>query len=583
MGPKASKQKRVQRRVSEPSFARRRTVLIVFVGVFLLAVVGSDFYRQVLDKGFLQSQGEARYLRVREIPARRGMILDRNGDPLAISTPVPTVWADPSKLYTRHDVLAALADALGIDRRELRRRFEDQKDRAFMYVKRRIVPDEARAVEAIVERYKLTGLAIDTEYRRFYPGGEVFSQVIGFTNVDDRGIEGLELEFESWLRAVPGKRRVIQDGRQRVVAVVERIRAPRNGHDLTVSFDRRLQFIAYRELKRAVRDHHAHAGSAVILNVATGEVLAMVNQPSYNPNGTITSNAAARRDRAVTDVVEPGSTMKPFVVATALEHAVVTPTTPIDTRPGYLRVGGHTVHDVHDYGLLDTIGVITKSSNVGITKIALRMDRAVLWGMYEKLGFGRLTGVRLPGESPGYLPNYEHWSEFENATLAFGYGLNVTALQLAQAYSVLAAEGVRRPVTILKRNAPPAAVRIITTSAALKVRAMMETVVSREGTARLAEITGYRVAGKTGTTKKAAHGGYAAGRYLAVFAGMVPASNPRFVMVVVVDEPQGWGYYGGLVAAPVFARVMTDALRLYDVPPDNPTQVLLLAGTEGQR
>jgi cell division protein FtsI (penicillin-binding protein 3) len=275
--------------------------------------------------------------------------------------------------------------------------------------------------------------------------------------------------------------------------------------------------------------------------------------------------------------------MKPFVVATALEHAVVTPTTPIDTRPGYLRVGGHTVHDVHDYGLLDTIGVITKSSNVGITKIALRMDRAVLWGMYEKLGFGRLTGVRLPGESPGYLPNYEHWSEFENATLAFGYGLNVTALQLAQAYSVLAAEGVRRPVTILKRDAPPAAVRIITTSAALKVRAMMETVVSREGTARLAEITGYRVAGKTGTTKKAAHGGYAAGRYLAVFAGMVPASNPRFVMVVVVDEPQGWGYYGGLVAAPVFARVMTDALRLYDVPPDNPTQVLLLAGTEGQR
>jgi cell division protein FtsI (penicillin-binding protein 3) len=546
-------------------------------------VVGSAFYRQVFDNGFLQSQGEARYLRVREIPARRGIIFDRNGDPLAVSTPVATVWANPSKLWTRPDVLAALAGALRMDRKELSHRVEEMRDRAFMYVKRRIVPDEAQAVEALVEHYKLTDIGIDTEYRRFYPSGEVFSQVIGFTDVDDRGIEGLELEFESWLRAEPGKRRVIQDGRQRVVAEVERIKAPRDGRDLTLSFDRRLQFIAYRELKRAVQDHHARAGSAVILDVATGEVLAMVNQPSYNPNGSITTNAAARRDRAVTDVVEPGSTMKPFVVATALEHRVVTPTTPIETAPGYFRVGGHTVHDVHDYGLLDTTGVITKSSNVGITKIALRMDRAVLWGLYDKLGFGHITGVRLPGESPGYLPNYEHWSVFENATLAFGYGLNVTALQLAHAYSVLAAEGVRRPVTILKRETPPAGVRIIDESAARKVRSMMETVVSSEGTARLAEITGYRVAGKTGTARKAVHGGYSTRRYQAVFAGMVPASNPRFVMVVIVDEPQGPQYYGGLVAAPVFARVMADALRLYDVPPDDPEGILLLAGTEDKR
>jgi cell division protein FtsI (penicillin-binding protein 3) len=583
MGSRPSPHRRARRQVDTPNFTLRRTALVGFLATFLLAVVGSVFYRQVFDNGFLQSQGEARYLRVREIPARRGIIFDRNGDPLAVSTPVATVWANPSKLWTRPDVLAALAGALRMDRKELSHRVEEMKDRAFMYVKRRIVPDEAQAVEALVEHYKLTDIGIDTEYRRFYPSGEVFSQVIGFTDVDDRGIEGLELEFESWLRAEPGKRRVIQDGRQRVVAEVERIKAPRDGRDLTLSFDRRLQFIAYRELKRAVQDHHARAGSAVILDVATGEVLAMVNQPSYNPNGSITTNAAARRDRAVTDVVEPGSTMKPFVVATALEHRVVTPTTPIETAPGYFRVGGHTVHDVHDYGLLDTTGVITKSSNVGITKIALRMDRAVLWGLYDKLGFGHITGVRLPGESPGYLPNYEHWSVFENATLAFGYGLNVTALQLAHAYSVLAAEGVRRPVTILKRETPPAGVRIIDESAARKVRSMMETVVSSEGTARLAEITGYRVAGKTGTARKAVHGGYSTRRYQAVFAGMVPASNPRFVMVVIVDEPQGPQYYGGLVAAPVFARVMADALRLYDVPPDDPEGILLLAGTEDKR
>ncbi|MGA7982959.1 MAG: penicillin-binding transpeptidase domain-containing protein [Chromatiaceae bacterium] len=582
MSAKSSRRKRAHRLASEPNFARRRTVLIGFLGVFLVAVVWSAFERQVFDNEFLQSQGERRYLRVREIPARRGMILDRNGEPLAVSTPVATVWANPSKLHSRPNILTALAEALGLDRTEVLRRFGERRGRAFMYIKRRIGPDEALAVERIVATYKLTELGIDTEYRRFYPSGEVFSHIIGFTNVDDHGIEGLELAFESWLHAEPGKRRVIQDGRQRVVAEVERIRPPRHGHDLTLSLDRRLQFLAYRELKRAVLDHHARAGSAVVLDVATGEILAMVNQPAYNPNGNITKKADARRDRAVTDVIEPGSTVKPFVVAAALEHRLVNPTTPINTSPGFLKVGRHLVRDVHNYGLLDTTGVITKSSNVGISKIALSMDRAVLWRLYDRLGFGHPTDIRFPGEVSGHLPRFEGWSKFENATLAFGYGLSVTPLQLAQAYCVLAADGVRRPVTLLKRDRSPAEVRVISRAAAREVRAMMETVVSAKGTARLAEIAGYRVAGKTGTAKKAVAGGYAAKRYQAVFAGMVPASAPRFVMVVVVDEPKGRNYYGGKVAAPVFARVMEAALRLYNVPPDDPQGTLLLAGAEAR-
>jgi cell division protein FtsI (penicillin-binding protein 3) len=583
MSRKNNKRRRTLRLLVEPSFSRRRGVLIAALAVFLAAVVWSAFDRQVVDQAFLQSQGAQRFLRVREIPARRGMILDRNGEPLAVSTPVATVWADPSKLYDRRDVLTELADALGEDRAELLQRVQERRNRAFMYVKRRIDPAESAAVEQIVERYKLTGLGIDTEYKRFYPSGEVFSHVIGFTDVDDRGIEGIELAFESSLHAEPGKRRVIQDGRQRVVAEVERIRAPRHGHDLVLSLDRRLQFLAYRELKRAVADNHARAGSAVVLDAASGEILAMVNQPSYNPNGKMTEKAGTRRNRAVTDVIEPGSTMKPFVVAAALEGGLISPTTPIDTSPGFLKVGRYRVRDVHNYGLLDTTGVITKSSNVGITKIAFRMAPAVLWRLYDRLGFGHLTEIRFPGEVRGHLPPYQGWSQFEYATLAFGYGLSVTPLQLAQAYSVLADDGVRRPVTLLKRHEALPEARVMSAATARKVRAMMETVVSSKGTAAGAEVSGYRVAGKTGTAKKAVAGGYSSKRYQAVFAGMVPASRPRFVMVVVIDEPHGKSYYGGTVAAPVFARVMEAALRLYDVPPDDPEGVLLLAGAQAQR
>ncbi|MEA3278833.1 MAG: penicillin-binding transpeptidase domain-containing protein [Pseudomonadota bacterium] len=580
MTGRESRRRRAQRLSLVPNFRLRRAALAGLLGASLFAVIWSAFDRQILETEFLQNEGERRYLRIKEIPARRGMILDRNGEPLAVSTPVATVWADPRKLVGRSQVIRALAEALGIESKVLRQRLEERSTRAFVYLKRRIGPEQALAVEQVVERHGLTDVGMDTEYRRFYPGGEVFGHLTGFTNVDDRGIEGIELAFNAWLGAEAGKRRVIQDGRSRLVSEVERIRPTRHGKDLTLSLDRRLQFLAYRELKRAVKKHRALAASAVVLDVASGEVLAMVNQPSYNPNGKLGGEKSARRNRALTDVFEPGSTVKPFVVAAALEASIVGPSTPIDTSPGTLKVGRNRVKDVRNYGRLDTTGIITKSSNVGVTKLALRMDRAVLWQLYDRLGFGRSAESRFPGEVAGRLPHYGGWSRFEHATLAFGYGLSVTTLQLAQAYAVLAADGIKRPVSLLQRAEPPPEERVLGADTARKVREMMETVVSEKGTAKRAAIEGYRVAGKTGTAKKAVRGGYAARRYQAVFAGMAPVSKPRFVMVVMVDEPRGKHYYGGRVAAPVFARVMQGALRLYNVPPDDPGATLLMAGVE---
>ncbi len=580
----ASKTRRLKRaqRLSEhrPSSRLRRRVLLSFLGIFLVAVVGSALYRQVIDNEFLQHEGARRYLRVSEIPARRGMILDRNGEPLAVSTPVATVWADPRKLTGRQDVMRELAAALHLKSKDLIEKIESRPGRGFVYLKRRIGPDETVAVEEIIERYRLDSIGMESEYRRFYPSGEIFGHIIGFTDIDDRGIEGMELLYDKWLGAEPGLRRVIQDGRRRVVAEVERTRSPRHGRDLTLSLDRRLQFLAYRELKRAVQDHRASSATAVVLDVETGEVLAMVNQPAYNPNGKLEGAGSTRRNRALTDVMEPGSTVKPFVVAAALEAGLVGPDTLIDTAPGTLRVGRNRVKDVRNYGTLTTTRVLTKSSNVGSVKLAMRMNKSVLWTLYESLGFGSPTDSHFPGEVAGRLRHYDDWSMFEHATHAFGYGLSVTSLQLAQAYSVLGADGLLRPVSLLKRDAVPEGRRVLSERTTRLVRAMMETVVSAEGTAKEAAIEGYRVAGKTGTAKKAAKGGYAAKRYQAVFAGVAPASRPRFAMVVMVDEPSGKHYYGGKVAAPVFARVMQGALRLFNVAPDDPLQTLRLAGVE---
>jgi cell division protein FtsI (penicillin-binding protein 3) len=568
-----------------PSFSARRAALGLMLGAAFLSVIASAAYRQVLETEFLKNEGEKRFLRNREIAAPRGMITDRNGEPLAISTAVSTIWADPQVLAEQSALLPDLALALELPLPDLRGRLDTyvQNKRRFIYLRRRVEPHVARAVEDLVENANLQGVGIDTEYRRFYPGGEMFGHVVGFTNIDDRGQEGIELVYDSQLAAKPGARRVILDGRGRVVEEVEQLRAPEHGTDLVLSLDRRLQFLAYRELKRAVQEHRAASGTAALLDVETGEVLAMVNQPSFNPNKPRGEPAERRRNRALTDVFEPGSTVKPFVVAAALDAGVVNPHTPVNTSPGYMPVGSNRVRDYRNLGALDVTSVITKSSNVGVVKIAQRMDRAVLWQLYDRLGFGAPTEAAFPGERAGYLSHFDGWSSFEHATQAFGYGLNVTTLQLARAYAVLAGDGVRRPVTLFRRDAIPEGERVFSADTAREVRAMMETVVSAKGTARRAAVTGYRVAGKTGTAKKATGRGYVAGKYQSVFAGMAPVSRPRFVMVVMIDEPGGKEYYGGIVAAPTFAKVMQAALRLYNVAPDDPGSTMLLASARARR
>jgi len=562
-----------------PNLKLRRQVLLGGLSVAALALVGAVFYRQVLETDFLQQQGEARYLRDGEIAARRGMILDRNGEPLAVSTPVETVWADPKLLATRPETVPALAKILGLDVATLQARVLGDPTRRFVYLKRRVSFQEARAVHELIATQGVPGVDFETEYRRYYPGVEVFGHVLGFTDIEDRGQEGMELAYDKWLRAEPGQRRVIQDGRHRIVAEVEQIRPPRNGKDLVLSLDRRLQFLTYRELKAAVAENKAIGGTAVILDVATGEVLAMVNQPGYNPNDLRGGDGSRRRNRALTDTMEPGSTVKPLVVAAVLERGLVKPTTRISTAGGRLAVGSGVVRDVHSYGTLDVTGIITKSSNVGAVKLAQMMDYAGLWGMYDQLGFGHKTGVEFPGETRGTLRHFKTWRVFEHATMAFGYGLSVTAVQLAQAYSVLAADGVKRPVTLIKHDDTPSGTRVLSAQTAKAVRAMLETVVQPGGTATRAAVPGYRIGGKTGTAKKAnGKRGYSAGRYQAVFAGLAPAGKPRLVMVVMIDEPRGKYYYGGLVAAPVFAKVMEGALRLLNIPPDSPEPSMLLAG-----
>ncbi|CRI65524.1 Peptidoglycan synthase ftsI [Thiocapsa sp. KS1] len=585
MSTRNRRARRSEPRRARPNLLLRRRLLVGILSSAFVVLSAAVFYRQIVETDYLRGEGERRYLRVGEIAARRGMITDRNGEPLAVSTPVETVWGEPRKLVHKPDAIPPLAIALGLEPKALQERLAATSERGFLYLKRRVSFEEARAVRQVVADHHLDGVDFETEYRRFYPGVEVFGHVLGFTNIDDRGQEGIELTYDSWLKSEPGLRRVIRDGRQQIVQEIEQVRAPRQGADLALSLDRRLQFLAYRELKAAVAEHKAAGGTLVALDVETGEILAMVNQPGYNPNSQRDGSSERRRNRAVTDVMEPGSTVKPFVVAAALERGLVKPTTVIATR-GSLAVGRDTVKDVHNYGSLSVTGVITKSSNVGVVKIAQMMSYGDLWGLYDQLGFGHATDVGVPGESRGVLRHHSKWRVFEHATQAFGYGLSVTALQLAQAYGVLAADGVKRPATLLKRDpaAPAGAAeetRVLSADTARKVRAMMETVVSDQGTAKRAAITGYRVAGKTGTAKKSeGRAGYGGGKYQAVFAGFAPAGSPRLVIAVMIDEPKGKAYYGGLVAAPVFQKVMEGALRLFNVPPDDPQASMLLARRE---
>jgi cell division protein FtsI (penicillin-binding protein 3) len=534
--------------------------------VSLAALVWRAFDLQLEESAFLRGQGEARHLRVVSVPAHRGMITDRHGEPLAISTPVDSVWANPQELVVARDRLPELAQLLGLSVDAVRQQITGRGDREFVYLRRHVAPDLAREVMAL----GLPGVALQREYRRYYPAGEVAGHVLGFTNVDDVGQEGIELAYDDHLRAEAGSKRVIKDRLGHVIDEVGRVRDPRPGHALRLSLDRRIQYLAYRELKAAVQKHRARSATAVVLDARTGEVLAMVNQPSFNPNNRRLLNGENYRNRAVTDVFEPGSTLKPFTVAAALESGRYQPGTPVDTSPGWFQVGRLTVRDIRNFGPIDVATVITKSSNVGASKIALDLPGEKLWSVLDGVGFGVPTGSGFPGEVAGLLTSPRRWGPVEVATLSYGYGLSVTPLQLAQAYAVLANNGHRVPVTLLARDARPAGERVLSQTTVRELLRMMETVVTPVGTARRAAVTGYRVAGKTGTVKKSIAGGYADDRYVAVFAGMAPASRPRLVTVVMVNEPRGEAYYGGLVAAPAFSRIMAGALRLMNVAPDDP-------------
>jgi cell division protein FtsI (penicillin-binding protein 3) len=571
------------------TYRGRRWLVLSVLAIAGLTLVWRAVDLQILDKDFLQGQGDARYLRVVSEPAHRGMITDRYGEPLAISTPVDSVWANPQQLIQVREAWPQLAKLLGMKRSKLERLLAAKRNKEFVYLKRRVSPGLAQKIMSL----KVPGVALLPEYKRFYPAGEVAAHVVGFTNVDDQGQEGMELVYDKRLKSVAGTQRVIKDRYGRVVENVERISEPQAGEDLALSIDRRLQYLAYRELKAAVKNNRADSGSVVILDVHTGEVLAMVNQPSYNPNNRYRLKSSDLRNRAVTDVFEPGSTIKPFTVAAALETGKFTAHTAVDVRLGYLKVGRKTIRDFRDYGIIDVATIIQKSSNVGASKLALSISPEHLWRTFASVGLGMDSGSGFPGEPAGLLTDYGAWRDIQRATVSYGYGLSVTALQLARAYAALATDGRPLPVSFLPRNKQQAQELaeyyepVLTEKSLPDVRLMLESVVKKHGTGTRAAVAGYRVAGKTGTVKKSGAGGYVEDSYLALFSGVAPASNPRLAMVVMINEPRGEKYYGGAVAAPVFSKVMAGALRMLDVPPDDlpavpdyePTQrVALLAG-----
>lgn len=545
--------------------ARRWLLALMFLaGAALLLLRAIDLH--VIDAEFLRNHGDARALRVVAVPAHRGIITDRNGEPLAISTPVDSVWVTPRDLLGAEPRLPELARVLGLEQSALQELLRERIGREFVYLKRHVAPTQA----AQVAELSLPGVHLQREYRRYYPAGEIAAHLVGFTNIDDAGQEGVELAFDAWLRGTPGQKRVLKDRLGRVVQNVESIQPPDPGRPLALSIDRRIQYLAYRELKLAVARHRARSGSLVMLDPQSGEIIALAVQPSYNPNNRGGLRDAAYRNRVLTDVIEPGSTVKPFTIAAALKSGRFRPHTVIETAPGFMRVSDHTVRDIRNFGTLDVAGVIRKSSNVGATRIALALGPEPLWETFSAVGFGRDTGSGFPGEAAGVLHAPGGWSEVELATAAFGYGLSVTVLQLAQAYAAIAADGVQHPVSMQRLQGPvPPGRQVLDPDIARQLRGMMEGVAEADGTARLAAVRGYRIAGKTGTAHKSEAGGYAENRYLSLFAGMAPAHAPRLVLVAVIDEPQGGEYYGGQVAAPVFSAVMRGALRILNVPPDD--------------
>ncbi len=545
-------------------FAGRLTLVGVFFSLLAASLVARAVHLQVFNKDFLNQQADTRHLRTERISAHRGTITDRNGEPLAISTPVDSIWANPKELAPAVDRVPKLARLLGIDPQQLIRRVTRSMDKEFLYLKRHLSPEQAQLVLDL----DLPGVNVQREYRRYYPAGEVTGHLIGFTNIDDAGQEGLELAFNHWLAGESGAKRVLKDRLGRSVENVESIRPPHHGKDLQTSIDLRIQYLAYRTLKAAIRQHNAESGSIVILDVKTGEVLAIVNQPTYNPNDRSQFSAERYRNRAITDIFEPGSSIKPLVVAAALESGEFRPSSIVDTAPGSVVVGPKTIEDSRNLGRISLTTILARSSNVGVTKLAMTLEPDQLWNTMTRFGLGTLTSSGFPGESAGLLTHFNHWRPISQATLAYGYGISVTPLQLAQAYSVLGSEGVFRPISLVALDAPADGEQVLAADSASAVRRMLEEVVRPGGTGTKAAVTGYRIAGKTGTAWKFAAGGYSEDKYISIFAGLAPASDPRLAAVVVIDEPTGELYYGSDVAAPVFSDVVSESLRLLAIPPD---------------
>lgn len=516
------------------------------------------------EKGFLflQSAGEARTLRKQEINAYRGVITDRNGELLAVSTPVKSIYANPKLI--RQEQVADLADALGERHGDFVERLDRYRNKQFIYLARHLPPHKADEIL----KHRFSGVAAEIEYQRFYPAGEVTAHVVGFTGVDENGQEGVELSFNDWLSGAPGAKKIVKDLKGNVVKELGLLRAPEPGKDLQLTIDLRLQYLAYRELKSAIANQGAKSGSLVMMDAKTGEILAMVNQPSYNPNDRSSVKSFQLRNRAFTDVFEPGSTMKPFTVMAALESGKYSPSHEIDTSPGHFRIGRKTILDPVNYGVMDLSKIISKSSQVGISKLALEMNAEQIREMYFRMGFGQGTGVGFPGEGIGLLPSRAKWHPLEHVSLSFGYGLNVNAVQLAQSYCVIASGGEFNQASLIKSDLPAEGVRIVSSQVAAQVTQMLEKAVAPGGTAIKARIDAYPVAGKTGTAHKVGAQGYVDDKYMALFAGFAPANNPEIVAVVVINEPPSGGdYSGGKSAAPVFSSAVEEALRVLHVPP----------------
>jgi len=549
--------------LASPTPVWRSKFIVAAIALAFVGLAARAVYIQVLANDFFQRQGEVRYARTLELPANRGRILDRHGVVMASSIPVPSIWAIPEDVPREPGKLKELARLLGMSTKELDKKLADE-DKTFVWLKRQVDESVGKEIEAL----EIKGVYQRKEYKRQYPEGEAAAHVVGFTNVEDKGQEGIELAFNKDLGGRSGSRRVIKDRMGRVVEDVGEQIAPVDGRDLQLSIDSKVQFFTYQKLREAVLTHKAKAGSAVVLDVQTGEVLALANYPSYVPDKRQNLSGEQLRNRALTDTFEPGSTMKPFVIALALDRGRLTPDTPIQTAPGRMTIGSATISDSHAHGVLSVTQVIEKSSNIGTAKIALQMPARELWEMYNSVGFGQKPQLPFPGAVSGRLRPYKSWRPIEQATMSYGYGISVSLFQLAQAYSIFGRNGDRVPVSMLKVSEPPIGLPVIGERHARDVRHMLHLVTGAGGTAPKAQTVGYSVGGKTGTAHKVEGRGYAAKKYRGVFAGLAPIDAPRIAVAVMIDEPSNGQYFGGQVAAPVFSQTVQQTLKVLGIAPD---------------